>query len=256
MKVLRLRTIIFISVTLFVISCILFLWQLWGNLSANKPIDSGIFSDFGSFISGIFGFINFILLLYVFKESKEQSYDTFFFNHLQIHDSVTRDLKSKIGDILILNNDAKELFNNSLCENLTANDLKNQCISYRNMPDSTDYFETLYRILHIRYKYRNDTLKMFFDAYSWRIGHFLRSFISVVELIDEAIVDSKKKNSYIRVLQSRSSSDEVRLLFYYIISTGNKQIALLFNSFDFFSIITDPLIKPDDRTLYTTLLRS
>jgi hypothetical protein len=124
MKVPRLRTIIIISVTLFVIFCLLFLWQLWGNLSTDKPIDSGKFSDFGSFIAGIFGFVNFILLLYVFKESKEQSYDTFFFNHLQIHDSLSRlstnvDLPDCLGPKSRIAFPLNSRFSISSCKSLT-----------------------------------------------------------------------------------------------------------------------------------------
>ena len=250
------KIVITISVVFFLLSCILFSWQLMGGLTPKRAIYSGRFADFGDFIAGIFGAINFILLLYAFQETKKQSYDTFFFNSLQIHDSIVKDLKSNKGDLSTLNNEGKAHFDNYLCENLGDDGLKTECINYRNMPASSDYFETLYQILHIRYKYKNEPLQHFFNDYNWRIGHYLRSLLSLVELIDETITDNAKKRAYIRVLQSRSSNDEIRLLFYFILSSGNSKIAGLFRSCNFFGVVANTFILSGDQGLFNNLVKA
>lgn len=243
MKKVTLQKILIINLILFVLVGLLFCWQLWGQLHTDKPIDSNRFANFGSFIAGIFGFINFILLLYSFRETKDQSFNNFFFNVLQIHDSVVKDLKLNGNEIAKLNSELTDEF--YMCENLADKSLREECISYREKQKANDYFELLYRILHIRYKYKGETFQKYFTDEYWRIGHYLRSFISIIEILNESSLDESKKSYYIRVIQSRSSSDEIRLIFYYLLSNNNERhikLAKIFNSFNFFDIIKGTLI--------------
>lgn len=242
----------------FILSLILFCWQLWGTFHINLPIDSNRFSDFGGFVAGIFGFINFILLIYVYKENKDQSFNTSFFNALQVHDSIVTQLHSNKESIIALNTDYKKGFGDSLCKNLSDGDLQNECNSYQNMDEATDYFEALYRILHVRYKYMNEETEKFFKDYNWRIGHYLRSFIALLELIQESNSNAANRMFNARIFRSRCSIDELRIVFYFIISRNEAtgiRLAKLFDTLGFYSAIEDPFIKDfQDRQFYNTLI--
>jgi len=77
--------------------------------------------------------------------------------------------------------------------------------------------------------------------------------LALVDQIDEANTYNDRKRSYIRVRQSRSSSDDIRLIFYYIISTGNNKVAQLLRSFNFFGVVSDTLILAGDEELFGKL---
>jgi Putative phage abortive infection protein len=252
------KTLLIISSAFFTVTVVLFCWKLGKRFDTNFPIDSSRFSEFGGFIGGIFGFINFILLIYVFKDSRDQSFNTFFFNALQVHDSVVAQLQTNRDSILALNVDYKKSFGDSLCKNLTDGDLRNECNSYQTMDDGTDYFETLYAILHVRYKYKNESLEMFFKDYHWRIGHYLRSFVALLELIDESKFADTNRMFSARMFQARCSSDEIRLVTYYIMSRNEPErikLAKLFFKLGFYSAIEDPFIKDfNDRKYFESLV--
>jgi hypothetical protein len=250
------KIIVTISLIVFAIisaSALLFCWQLWGQITMKLPIDAIRFSNFGSFVGGIFGALSFILLIFIYMKSHEQSVDNSFFNLLQVHDSVVRELRSNKNEIDRLNKESKNLFESNLCESLQS-DLRDECLSYRSMPDANDYFEILYRILHIRYKYKNEDPWKFFIDYNWRIGHYLKSFISIIEFIEKSKADNDKKLFYSRILKSRLTSDELRLIFYFIIYNKDEndkyRIAKMFKSFRLFKDFSDTLIKEGDMAIF------
>ena len=186
-----------------------------------SSINADRFSDFGSFISGLLSVFVLYLLILTYDESKKQSFDNTFFNFLEVHESVVRGLKSNEHDMEQLNKTSKELFENKLCDTLDDS-LKSECKSYEEKEQANDFFEILYRILHIQHKYKtkgdNAGVEKFFKDYKWRIGHFLRSYISLVELIHKnGHLNKEKKIFYADILKGRSSSDETRLVFYYIL---------------------------------------
>lgn len=248
MKAIKFWTIIIIALVLVVISVVLFGWSLWGQLNSSKPIDADRFADFGSFIGGIFGSISFILLVITLKETKDQSFDTTFFNHLQLHDSVVRELKGDRQQIATLNEEYQDLFKGGFCDTL-SDELREECRHYSTLPQD-GFFEVLYAILHVHYKYGGQNLGRFFQKYQWRVGHFLDSFVSVVEMISESQLNERRRHFYGRILRSRSTSDELRLAFYFITSypdpTERDRLVKLFRSVNVFGRLRDVLIKPED----------
>src|SRR5690606_13034981 len=113
--------------------------------------------------------------------------------------------------------------------------------------------EAIYAMLHVTYKYQRENPTTFFRNNNWRIGHFLESLCCVVDLIKQGNLSKKKMNFYVRLIKARTSSDELRLLFYYITSTENlaerKRLIELFNSLNFFDSLRDDLIIPTDKEL-------
>jgi hypothetical protein len=164
------------------------------------------------------------MLILTYDETKKQSFDNAFFNFLGVHESVVRGLKSNESDVKKLNEFTRTLFNHNFCDTLDDK-LKTECKLYEEKTKkepANDFFEILYRILHIQHKYKtkgdNKGIEKYFKDYKWRIGHFLRSYVSLVELIDKnGHLTAKKKEFYSDILKSRSSSDETRLVFYYIL---------------------------------------
>ena len=156
MKTLGFWTVITIASVLFAFSIIMFCWTLWGQLfSLDLPIDSNRFSNFGSFVGGIFGTLSFVLLFFTLKEARNQSFENSFSNYLQLHDSLVQQLNSNEKVISTLNDEYKELFEDNPCERITDPKLKAECNHYAKETHD-GYFEALYAMLHVRYKYKND----------------------------------------------------------------------------------------------------
>jgi len=210
--------LVLIPIIVLLISFFLFSWQLLGQINLKLPIDAIRYANFGSFVGGIFGTLSIIFIIFTYRNSQEQSGNNSFFNLLQIHESIVRELRSRDNEITKLFEESKQLFEPDLCEN--AKELQSECNSYKKMEKANDYFEMLYRILHIRYKYNKDedAAASFFHQYNWRIGHFLNSFISIMEFIDKGKFDKSQKDFFIRIFTTRSTWDEKRLVFYFVIS--------------------------------------
>lgn len=225
----------------------------------NDQIDGNRFSQFGSFVAGIFGFVNFVILMYSYKEAKSQSLSNVIFSTFQIHDNITKDLKSNGNQITKLNEEYERLFHNYLCRDVVKKEFCDECYSYEKLERGTDYFEILYRILHVKYKYKEVTLENFFTEQNWRIGHYLRSVLSIIEILHESDIDFSKKAFYARILHARLSLDEMRIVFYYLIrseSFENNKILKLFDIYGFYKIISPWLIKPEeDEAIFKTMLR-
>lgn len=220
----RNKNIIFIAIgvlVLFFIYVFSYERTIW---NFGVSVDANLLSDFGSFISGILSVFVLYMLVQTYDESTKQSFDNTFFNLLGIHESMIQGLRSRESVVTKLNESSKSMFEANLCDTLDES-LKGECNLYKNKvkeEPAHDFFEILYRILHIQHKYKTkgdfEGVEKYFKDYKWYVGHFFRSYISLVELIDNnRHLTEEKKAFYSDILKSISSSDETRLVFYYIL---------------------------------------
>ena len=151
MKKVLFKHAVLISFIFFGISVLLFSWQFW-HINLKLPIDADRFSKFGSFVGGTFGIFSFILLILTLRNSQKQFTDNTFFNLLQVHDSIVRELKSREIEIRELFEESKKLFENHLCESLSTPELRSECKHYESMGVASEYFNMLYRILHLTFR--------------------------------------------------------------------------------------------------------
>ncbi len=161
--------------------------------------------------------------------SGEVSFREIFFKMFELHESIV----SKLN--LIPRNDMIH----------EANNLAKICNqSYR---EPKDFFDLIYRILHLKYKCHSNIrdfskVKIFFYDYDWKIKNYINSFISLAKLIFEQKHSTFDVKVYINFLHS-SSMDEIRLLFYYIISRDKhekEQLIKIFKELNFFNILKSP----------------
>src|SRR5262245_12268517 len=89
----------------------------------------------------------------------------------------------------------------------------------------TDFFDTLYRILHLRYKCQGGGWKQiedFFFHFDYIIGNYLDGFISLLKsVLESQEINDKQRSLYLEQLRNQSSRDEIRLMFYYTKSAQN-----------------------------------
>ncbi|MEO5603313.1 MAG: putative phage abortive infection protein [Cyclobacteriaceae bacterium] len=206
-----------------------------------------MFSNFGSFISGLFGVLTIIFIhltyqlaqqtnktsTHTFELTRRDSVDNTFFNLLKAHQTIVSHLHERITDQLI--KEYEEL--NSAAAN-----------KYPDRNDK-DFLELLYRILNLEYQNENDktTILSFYTKQEWVMGHYFRSllyFINWVHQNNELTVDRKK--FYVGFIQAQLTSDEMRLVFYYVISrpdeSQKKAISTFLNDYAFFSTVKGSLI--------------
>lgn len=251
-------TIAFLAVILMVLYLLSFSLSgyLVGPISNLSPNNGGLLGDFiGGVIGTLFGGATVILVYLTYKSQKAeleatvkvataQSLDNTFFNYLKLYISIVNVLKSKEDEIKKINIEGVGFYKK-------INNPEKGEWTYAN-----DYFEILYRILNIRYKHLGEKPENFFNDNNWRIGHFLQSFISIVELVDESNIDESKKEFYCRVIKSTATSDELRLIFYFVIfnKVEKEKIRLktMFKKLYFFDDLRDrdPLIKDEDWNIY------
>ncbi|MBS1918348.1 MAG: hypothetical protein JST87_18935 [Bacteroidetes bacterium] len=249
---------IFIVLTLLLILISILLFGKGQPFNLSLPINAERFNQFGGFMAGLLSGASLILLIFTYNETKIQTFENSFYNHLQINDSITLALRNNSKEIEKLNNvDYKNLFLNNFCSTIQMQQDQDECYSYEKMNAANDYFEITYRILHVRHKYKNE-LEQFYKDYNWQIGHYIRSFISIVKLISESKF-AANGHQYIRILKARSSNDELRLLFYYILGVQNQDkkcsLAKLFSKYDLFDDLTE-LIKDGDMDSYRNILKN
>jgi hypothetical protein len=130
--------------------------------------------------------------------------------------------------------------------------------------EAKGFFELLYRILHLRHKgkygirdFKN--VRHFFYDYDWKIGHYLNSFISIVKLVDDNLAQTENGKNYVGILQNSTNNDELRLVYYYLISREKPEkgeLISLFSKYSFFKNLERsslPLIYPEDLAEYALL---
>jgi hypothetical protein len=130
--------------------------------------------------------------------------------------------------------------------------------------EAKGFFELLYRILHLRHRgkygirdFKN--VRQFFYDNDWKIGHYLNSFISIVRLVDDELAQTEIGKKYVAILQNSTNNDELRLLYYYVISREKpekRELILLFSNYGFFKPLERsslPLIYPEDLAEYAVL---
>jgi hypothetical protein len=173
MKTFSLWTIVGISLGLLIVTVVMYCWPHLGQvIDLDSTIDINRFSSFGSFIGGLFGTLSFILLIFTLRESKNQSFENSLINFIQLHDSLVQQLNSNEKIMSALEVDYKKLFEANLCDKLADQVLKEECNKYKSFTHDT-YFECLYRILHVRYKYMSQQPSQFFTDYNSKVGHFI-----------------------------------------------------------------------------------
>ena len=134
--------------------------------------------------------------------------------------------------------------------------------------NDTDFFEQIYRILHLKYRCAQNELRSlqavsnFFKSYEWLIGHYLKNFLSIVmEIHRRKGLSFDEKLFYIDKLKCQSTYDEVRLIFYYVISLMEEadekiEVLKMFDQYRFFEGIKKLLVYPEDWPDYQLLLTS
>ncbi|HKB45938.1 MAG TPA: putative phage abortive infection protein [Chitinophagaceae bacterium] len=247
-----------VMLTIFLIISIILFWWNQGRINTLLPINSKRFADFGTFVSAIFGLATIIFLYFTYEATlgqlnaareslrttqdqlvltKEQLFENTFFSCLKVHNIITQDLNSRIS-------------NQTLDETDVLAKRHNQ--SYPK--EVRNFFELIYRILSLRYFFEKIDLENFFKDYRWVIDHYLRNFISIIRLVHEKDISDDKKKIYIEVLQSQSTSEELRLIIYYFINEYRnaervqeiKQIAKICLTYNFFDSVKDYLIHGKD----------
>jgi len=172
------------------------------------------------------------------------SFTSIFSSYIEAHKKIVEELNAGISEEM-----EKE-----------ADILSNACGQQYNK--AKGFFELLYRILHLRYKGKYGlrdlkNAKQFFYDYDWKIGHYVSSFISILTLIEEKLGQSDNSKAFIPILQNVTNSDQLRLIFYYIVTTEDlekRELIRLFRKYDLFKSLNRsslPLIYPEDLAEYT-----
>ena len=167
------------------------------------------------------------------------SFTFIFSSYIEAHKKVVEELNAGISKEMI-----KE-----------ANNLAKDCGQRYN--EAKGFFELLYRILHLRYRgkygFRDlKNVKQFFYDNDWMIGHYLRGFISIVTLIEERLGQIENSKAYITILQNLTNGDQLRLVFYYVVSSEDlekRELIRMFRKYDFFKSLKRsslPLIYSED----------
>jgi hypothetical protein len=259
----KLYFIIGLSIVTTFLTGVLFAYnrRLWDNASS---IDAERFAQFGTFISAIFSVVTVVFIFLTFrqtrqtheitvetlKEAKKSSVENAFLGLFQAHQNIVAHLHQRITRELKVD-----------CSNLDA---QNGEIS--GARDDKDFFELMYRILHLRYHGRNNEIDhsrigAFFTDYDWVMGHYFRSIVYFIDWIDkQKQLDQDDKVFYIGFLKANLTNDELRLIFYYVISRDHilqRKLSSQFNKYFFFESVKDSLIyssSDGDWSHYLTLV--
>lgn len=259
----KLLLLIAVSIVVTLLIAILFSYnrRLWDNAS---PIDAERFAQFGTFISAIFGILTvvFIFLTFrqtqqthevtvkTFKETQKNSIENTFFGLFQAHQNIVSHLHQRITRDLKID-----------YSNLDA-----QHGEIFGIKDDKDFFELMYRILHLRYHGRSNEIDRsrigaFFTDYDWIMGHYFRSIIYFINWVDKQNqLNNDDKLFYIDFLKSNLTNDELRLVFYYSISRDlilQRGISAQLNKYSFFDSVKDALIyqkSEGDWSYFLTIL--
>jgi hypothetical protein len=236
-----------------VLSLILFSYKQ-NLLNFSTGINAERFADFAIFVSAFFCLLTIILLYFTYQQTREthqvtistyeqtkkDSVDNTFFNLIQNHRSIVEHLHSRI----------------TLDLQVQFEELNEKCGRKYGEKRDKDFFELMYRMLDLEYKcndIRRDISKVtsFFKKHNWLMGHYLRSvlyFIKWVEGNNE--INLEQKRFYIGFIQAQLTSDETRLLFYYVISTEDqnekKFLKRFLSKYNFFETIKNELIYQEN----------
>ena len=153
-----------------------------------------------------------------------------FYDHFNNHRNIVNDLKGQISDVMRRDSDL----------------LAKSC--NQNYSDATNFFELLYRILHLEYKCQSNSrdfsrVNYFFSKWTWRIGNYLASYIYLIKFIHEKCYSENDRSKYIAILLTSSTNDELRLMFYYVVSRNSAEKDELINlcrEFNFFDALKNP----------------
>lgn len=163
------------------------------------PSYSEYFSRFGSLVSALLGFITVLLLIDTLRISRRQNelaskqfIDQSFFSFLSIHDSIADSLERQ-------------------------NEKRNTQFPF--------FVDSYAKLDSIRKSSKGEpkALGEYFYDNDWMVGHYFRNILNLLRWIDvnDAILHEAKLH-YVRILGSRLSANELRLLLYYSIAPPYK----------------------------------
>jgi Putative phage abortive infection protein len=79
----------------------------------------------------------------------------------------------------------------------------------------------------------------------------------MTDLICDTTLDKEKKLMYSDILRARSTSDEIRLIFYFVTFNADDKVKLRlvkrFKYLKFFDVLRDGLIKEDDIDIFRNM---
>lgn len=243
------KILLILAAISFIGSIILFAYKQ--DIFVSSEINAERFSQFGTFVSAILGFITVVFIYFTFKqaqqtqqiadttlsEAQKKSLDSTFFSLIQSHQSLVNHLHQRI----------------SLPLKLEYVKLSEDAGNHNPNNDHKDFFELMYVILDLFYKKENpnkdkEKIVQYFKNQEWAMGHYFKSltyFINWVESSSELGSDVKQREFYIGFIQSQLTIDELRLFFYYALSrqdSERQKLCKTLNRYSFFNSVKDTLI--------------
>jgi len=233
-------------------------YVIWGF---DIPIDSNIFADWGSFVSGImatgaftFTFITFINQknANINKSEKDdkyrniQEFESRFFKLVENLQFIVSQINITTPLVEIKEDDKVDYINNKINSILVTNN-EEKIINriYDNRPIFLKGRQAIHKILKdllrelpitkwediwedgisddIKHKKRYDE---FYDKYFFLLGHYFRFVYNIIKYVDnqEQFDYKTKKENYINLLQAQISTDEMGLIFYNAIFSEKAKI--------------------------------
>lgn len=248
------RVIAWISGFLVVVFTLLFIYKQ-SLLNTKASINAERFAHYSTFISLFFSLLTIGLLFYTyqqtrethrltvntFEQAKKDSVETTFFNLIQNYRIIVERLHNRITVSLS-------------SEFLAINARRENFFDVSKTYDK-DFFELMYRILHLEYKqgepFRDPPkIANFFKNYNWVMGHYFRSVLYFVKWVyQNGELSLDQKRFYIEFIQMQLTSDEMRLLFYFVISRESaerKELSAILKEHNFFNIVKPELLWYED----------
>jgi len=178
------------------------------------PIDSGIFSDWGSFIGGIMAFIAFIFAFATFLKQqnsiKLNDLENNFFkliSQLQfIVEQITIQLPTK-GDVIITDDteQTKYKIKDFQIDKYTGGGRNAIHILLLAL------LEKLRNVTEDKYE---EAFNTYYNRFAHQLGHYFRFIYHIIKFIRGANLKEDEKQKYMDLLQAQLSTDEMGLIFY------------------------------------------
>ena len=239
----KITTIILLAIII-LISTFLFIRDYAYQNEWNSPIDSLIFSHWGSFISGIMASGAFIFTFLTFYQEQKNNkssrkirdFEERFFKMIEnlqfivgqiniqvpiataTDDGKIKDINNQYNTLIVADNEHKIL--NRIYDNRPIDLTGRQAIHIlltkllealpvTTIDDIWDEGQTKTDRENLRYD-------EFYDKYFYLLGHYFRFIYHIIKYVDEQneIEDLIEKNEYIDLLQAQISTDEMGLIFY------------------------------------------
>lgn len=241
-------------------------------------------SRYGTWVSGLTGLLTLYLIIIAYNATKEQmrlvekqSFDSIFFNLIQSHRTIIERLQS--GKQSVLEEDCKEQLR--VIENFRndanikysdfLDDLTLDIRLHLKTIDKKDFFDSYYFLLDKNYKINRERntlafkevsvpkmISPFFKNTIYVVRHYFQSFFWIMNYVhDKKELTTSERHEYIAFFTNNLTSDELRIIFYYIIwlsvedyhaAVFHKDTLEFYNVFDFKEddVANFNLIFPED----------